>query len=117
MEESAPNDANMVTRTYVTWGTSGVNTVAFYMPEAVTAPDAFGLELYAASQALPSETVCPSNDTPNEEEEDEIPPVDHTVDNNAANALADLAETYESQAATLESETTAAVQNAQDLDE
>jgi phenylacetate-coenzyme A ligase PaaK-like adenylate-forming protein len=49
MEESAPNASNMVTRTYVTSGTSGVSTVAFYMPETVTAPDAFGLALYGAS--------------------------------------------------------------------
>lgn len=119
MEESAPNASNMITRTYVTSGTSGVNTVAFYMPEAVTAPDAFGLALYGASQAIPSDTVCPADQTPDEdtandenEDDDETPPVDNTANDNAANALASLAETYESQAATLESETIAALQNA-----
>ena len=109
----------MVTREYVTSGTSGVNTVAFYMPEAVTAPDAFGLALYGASQAIPSETVCPADQTPNEdtqdnetEDEDMTPPVDNTANNNAANALAALAETYESQAASLETEIADALQNA-----
>jgi len=115
MEESAPDANNMVTRTYVVWGTSGVNTVAFYMPEAVTAPDAFGLALYGAAQAIPAETVCPSDATPDETTPDEEtpdeeePPVDNTANNNAANALATLAESYESQAGTLESETTAAL--------
>lgn len=91
MSTSAPNSNNQVTKTYSTWGPSGTNTVAFYMPEAITAPSAFGLALYGSDWAMPTNPVCPVD------EPDTVTP-DHSANNNAANTLATQAEGYQAQA-------------------
>jgi hypothetical protein len=103
MEETT--SGNEVTRTYAAWGPAGVNTVAFYRPTALTASAAHSLALYSATGwTMPTDPVCPSDSGSNTDT------TDHTANNNAAIAAAELAESYMSQAQTLETETNAASQ-------
>ena len=99
-------NGNQVTRTYAAWGPAGVNTVAFYRPSSLTASTGHGLALYSDNGfTMPTNPVCansaPITDT-----------TDNTVNNNAATAAAVLAEGYKAQAQTLESEASAALQDA-----
>ena len=94
-DETAPDANNMVTKTYATWGPAGVNTVAFWMPEAVVAPTPFGMALWGSTEPMPTEPLCPTGGDGG----DTGP--DHTANNNAAEALATAAEGYETQATTL----------------
>ena len=91
LQESTQLGTGLVTRTYATWGPAEVNTVAFWRPAGSEAPAAHGLALFSTDFELPSETHAPGCGLGTD-------PIDHSENDAAANANAQMAESYMQQA-------------------
>ena len=87
LQESTQFGTGLVTRTYATWGPVEVNTVAFWRPAGSEAPNAHGIALFSSGFEVPDETRAPGCGLDNT-----LP--DHSENDDAANANAQMAETY-----------------------
>ena len=79
----------MTTRTYAALGSTDATTVTFWRPDGLEAPKATGLALFSTGFELPSNTIAPGCST-----EGTVSVEDHTDNDIAANANAEMAETY-----------------------